>query len=54
MSKKIEVRGSESRPSWDTLDEFVRARVQEIVQQSAGGGGHGVPGPDEVRAARGG
>ena len=33
MSKKIEVRGPESRPVWDSLDAFVRARVQEMVQQ---------------------
>jgi transposase-like protein len=33
MSKKIEVGGPESRPVWDTLDAFVRARVQEMVQQ---------------------
>ena len=33
MSKKIEVGGAESRPVWDSLDEFVRARVQEMVQQ---------------------
>lgn len=33
MSKKIEVGGPESRPVWDSLDEFVRARVQEMVQQ---------------------
>jgi transposase-like protein len=33
MSKKIEDTDSQSRPVWDSLDEFVRARVQEMVQQ---------------------
>jgi transposase-like protein len=33
MLKKIEDRGLESRPVWDTLDAFVRARVQEMMQE---------------------
>ena len=33
MSKKIKEQGLESRPVWDTLDAYVRARVQELVQQ---------------------
>jgi transposase-like protein len=33
MSKKIEVAERESRPVWDSLEEFLRVRVQELVQQ---------------------
>jgi len=33
MSKKIDAAAGESRPVWDTLEEFIRARVQEMVQQ---------------------
>jgi len=33
MSKKIESGALESRPLWDSLDEFIRGRVQEMVQQ---------------------
>jgi transposase-like protein len=33
MSKKIDAAAGESRPVWDTLDAYIRAHVQETVQQ---------------------